>query len=126
MRYIVKLASLAICESRMRDSQTSKVIIHSEKLVLDSKFSQGSLNTSELKLVMILESLTTKFLFARLASLATKFVARLARSESCYKMSFFETRKKRFLLRNFVSRLAFRNSRYEFLSVKLTRSESRY
>jgi hypothetical protein len=39
--------------------------------------------------------------------------ARLARSESCYEISFCETRKKRFSLRNFVTRLAFRNSRYE-------------
>jgi hypothetical protein len=31
------------CESRnLRDSQTSKIIIHSEKLVLDPKFSQDS------------------------------------------------------------------------------------
>jgi hypothetical protein len=36
LRYIVKLASLAIY------SQTSKIIILSEKLVLDSKFSQDS------------------------------------------------------------------------------------
>jgi hypothetical protein len=32
MRYIVKLVSLTICESRnLRDSQTRKIIIHSEK-----------------------------------------------------------------------------------------------
>ncbi len=80
------------CESRnlwvshLRDSPTSIVIIHSEKLVLDSKLSQDSLKTPEL-IVMIL------------ASLATKFVC--------------ETREKRFLLRNFVARLAFRYSRYE-------------
>ncbi len=81
------------CESRnlwvshLRDSPTSIVIIHSEKLVLDSKFSQDSLKTPELKLVMILTSLATKFV--------------------C------ETREKRFLLRNFVARLAFRYSRYK-------------
>jgi hypothetical protein len=61
--------------------------------VLVSKFSQDSLQTPELKLVMILASLATKFLFARLASIATKFVeaslaakflsARLVRSDSC-------------------------------------------
>ncbi len=82
MRYIVKLASLAIC-----DSQTSKVIIHSEKLVLDSKFSQDSLKTPDSKLVMILASLAVKFLFARLSSLATKF--------------FCETREKQVLVRKF-------------------------
>ncbi len=62
---------------------------------------------------MILASLATKFLFARLASLATNLSARLARSKSCYEISFCETRKKRFSLRNFVTRLAFRYSRYE-------------
>jgi hypothetical protein len=71
-------------ESRnLRDSQTSKIKIHSEKLVLDSKFSKDS----ELNLIMILASLATKFLFARLASPATKFVG--------------ETREKLVLLRNF-------------------------
>ncbi len=44
----------------------------------------------------------------------------ICRSESCCEISFCETRKKRFLLRNFVARLAFRDS------VRLTRSESRY
>jgi hypothetical protein len=39
--------------------------------------------------------------------------ARLARSESCYEISFCETRKKRFSLRNFVTRHASRDSRYE-------------
>ncbi len=49
-----------------------------------------------------------------LASLASKFLfARLTRSESCYEISFWETRKKRFLLRNFVVRLASREFRYE-------------
>ncbi len=87
VRYIVKLSSLAICESHnLRDLQTSKIIIHSKKLVLDPKFSQDSCKTPELKLIMILASLATNFLFARLASLATKFVC--------------ETNEKRFLLRN--------------------------
>ncbi len=54
----------------LRDSQTSKIIIHSEKLVLGPKFSQDSCKAPELKVVMILVSLATKFLFARLASLA--------------------------------------------------------
>ncbi len=86
-----ELVNLIICECRnLRDSQTSKIIIHSEKLVLDPKFSQDSRKTLEVKLVMILSSLPTKFLFARLASLATKF--------------FCETRKQRVLLRNFFLR----------------------
>jgi hypothetical protein len=42
-------------------------------------------------------------LSARLASLAMKFVCETC--ESCYKISFCETSKKRFLLRNFVARL---------------------
>jgi hypothetical protein len=85
--------------SQLWDSQTSEVLINSEKLVLDSKLSQDSLKTPELKLVMILASLTTEFLFARLGSLAMKFVC--------------ETREKLFSLWNFVERLAFRDSRYE-------------
>jgi hypothetical protein len=41
MRYILKLVSLAICQSRnLRELQTSKIIIQSEKLVLDPKFLQ--------------------------------------------------------------------------------------
>ncbi len=70
--------------------------------MLDSKFLQDSLKTPELKLVMILASIATKFLFAR-----------LARSESCYEISFCKTSKKRFSLQNFVARLAFRDSHYE-------------
>ncbi len=58
--------------------------------MLYSNFSQDSLKTPELKLVMILASLATKFMFARLASLATKFVG--------------ETREKRVLLQNFFLR----------------------
>ncbi len=50
MRYIVKLACLTICESRnLRDSQTSKLIIHRVKLVLDPKFLQDPHKTPELK-----------------------------------------------------------------------------
>ncbi len=49
-----------------------------------------------------------------------KYRFKICRSESCCEISFCETRKKRFLLRNFVARLAFRDS------VRLTRSESRY
>ncbi len=72
MRYIVKLVSLTIYESR--NSQTSKIIIHSEKLVLVPNFLQDSRKTPQLKLVLILASLATKFLFAKLASLTTKIV----------------------------------------------------
>jgi hypothetical protein len=79
--------------------------------VLDSKFSQDSLKTPELKLVLILASLATKFLFARLASLVTKFVS--------------ETREKRVLLQNFFLRDSlFATLATKFLSVRLTRSES--
>jgi hypothetical protein len=79
---------LCTCEScNLRDSQTSKIIIHSEKLVLDPKLLQDSRKTPELKLVMILASLATKFLFVRLASLTMKFVC--------------ETCEKRVLLQNF-------------------------
>ncbi len=81
--------------------------------MLSSKFSQDSLKTPELKLVIILASLAMKVLFARLASLATNLAARLRRSESCYEISFCETCKKRFSLRNFVARLAFCDSHYE-------------
>jgi hypothetical protein len=66
----------------------------------------------ELKLVLILASLATKFLFARLTSLASNLSARLARSESCDEISNCETRKKRVSLRNFVTRLTSRESRY--------------
>ncbi len=62
----------------------------SETLVLNPKFSQDSCKTPELKSVMIPASLATKSLFARLASLTTKFVC--------------ETRKKRVLLLNFFLR----------------------
>jgi hypothetical protein len=89
------LSSLRV--SLLGDSQTSKVIIHNEKFVLDSKFSQDSLKTPEIKLVMVLASLATKFREKRVL----------------LRISFCETRKKRFSLRNFVARLAFHDSRYE-------------
>ncbi len=79
--YIVKLASLAVCEScNLRDLQISKIIIHSEKLVWDPKFSQDTCKTPESKLVMILGSLAAKFLFARLAVSLWNLSARLTRS----------------------------------------------
>jgi hypothetical protein len=72
--------------SHLRDSQTSKVIIHNEKLVLDSEFSQDSLKTP---VTISNDSCESRYeiSFARLASLATKFVC--------------ETREKRVLLQNF-------------------------
>jgi hypothetical protein len=81
--------------------------------VLDSKFSQDSLKTPELKLIMILASLAVKFLLTRLASLFTKVVCETCEKRVLLRNSLCETRKKRFLLRNFVARLAFRDSRYE-------------
>jgi hypothetical protein len=42
MQYIVKLQVSQFASLAIYDSQTSKIIIHSEKLVLDPKFSQGS------------------------------------------------------------------------------------
>ncbi len=115
----------------LRDSQTSKIIIHSKKLVLGAEILAIFSQDSELKLVMILASLTVKFLFARLRSLATKFVydsrvllqnlsARLASlttkfvcktRESHYKMCL---RDSRVSLQNLSARLA-----------RLVRSDSR-
>jgi hypothetical protein len=107
-----KLRSLR--ERNLQDLQTSKIIIHSEKLVLDPKFSQDSRKTPELKLVMILASLATKnFCLEDSQVLLQNLSVILARSESCYKISFCETGKKRFFPRNFVARLASRESRYE-------------
>jgi hypothetical protein len=63
---------------------------------------------------MILASLATKFLFARLASLAMKFVCETRKKRVLLRnCSFCDARKKRFLLLNFVTRLAFRKSRYK-------------
>ncbi len=53
------------------------------------------------------------------------FSARLARRESCYEISFCDTRKKQFSLRNFVDRLVAILA-MKVLSVRLTRRESRY
>ncbi len=85
MRYIVKLVSLTICEyCNLRDSQTSKIIIHSEKLALDPKFSQ------DFRVKISNDSRESRYeiSFARLASLATTFVC--------------ETREKLVLQRNFL------------------------
>ncbi len=77
------------CDSRnLRDLQTSKIIVHSKKLVLDPKFAQDICKTSELKFVLILKS-------------CYEICLRLVRSESCYKISFCETRKKRVSLLHF-------------------------
>jgi hypothetical protein len=111
----------------LRDLQTSKIIIHSEKLVLDPKFfarfSQGSrvkisndsresrykisvCKTCESRYEICLQdsrvSLQNCLRDLREVSLATKLLsARLARSESCYEISFCKTCEKRVLLRNF-------------------------
>jgi hypothetical protein len=78
MRYVVKLASLAICESRICHNSQREVSVR-------LKISQHSLKTPELKLVMILASLAMKFLFARLA---TKFIfVRPVRSDTRYEIS---------------------------------------
>jgi hypothetical protein len=98
MRYIVKLASLAICESHnLRDLQTSKIIIHSKKLVLDPKFSQDS----GIKFSNDSRNFCLQDSWVSLQNLS----ARLARSEFATKF-LCETRKKRFSLWNFVKRLA--------------------
>jgi hypothetical protein len=85
----------------LQDSQTSKIIIHSEKLVLDPNFSQDSRKAPELKLVTIVASLATKFLFARLASLPTKFVCETRKS--CYEICLLDLQES-VLLRNFFLR----------------------
>jgi hypothetical protein len=107
MWYIVKLASLAICESRnLRDSQTSKIIIDSEKLVFDPKFLQDSRveisNDSRKSCYEISICKTCKSRYkiclrdSQEASLATKFLsARLVRSDSCYEISVCKTCEKR-------------------------------
>ncbi len=100
MRYIVKqFASLVICESRnLENSQTSKIIIHSDKLVLDPKFSQDSSvkisNDScepryEISVCETHESYDKICLQdSQKASLAMKFFsARLVKSDSRYEIS---------------------------------------
>ncbi len=96
MRYIVKLVSLAICKScNLRDSQTSKIIIHSEKLLLDPKFLQDSRvkisNDSRKSCyeISVCETRETCYKIclqdSQEASLAMKFLsARLVRSDSRY------------------------------------------
>jgi hypothetical protein len=124
MRHIVKLVSLTICESHnLRDSQTSRIIIHSEKFVLDPKFSQDSRvkisNDShesryEITVCKACESCYEICLQdLREVSLATKFLsARLVRSDSRYEISWQGS-----LLASLATK---------FLSVRLARSESRY
>ncbi len=95
----------------LRDSQTSKIIIHSEKLVLDPKFSQDFRKTPELKLVMILASLATTFLFARLVSLVTKCVCKTC--ESRYKICLRDLREASLATKLISARLVRIDSRYE-------------
>jgi hypothetical protein len=88
MRYIVCL----------RDSQTSKIIIHSEKLVLDLKFWQDSRvkisNDSRQSRyeISVCETHESRYKIClrdlQGASLATKFISsRLIRSDSRYEIS---------------------------------------
>jgi hypothetical protein len=97
----------------LRDSQTSKIIIHSEKLVLDPKFSQDFCKTPQLKLVIILASLATKFLFVRLVSLATKFVCETR--ESRHKICLQDLREANLATKILSARLSRSVSRYEIL-----------
>jgi hypothetical protein len=121
----------------LQDSQTSKIINHSEKLVLDPKFLQDSHNAPELKLLMILASLSTKFLFARLANLATKFICKTR--ESCYEICLQDLQEVSLGMKFLSARLVRSDSRYKillrdlllvilttkFLSARLPRNESR-
>ncbi len=114
----------------LRDSQTSKIIIHSEKLVLDPKFSQGSRvkisNDScesyyKISVCKTCESRCKIYLWDLPVSLRNLCV-RLARSESCYEISFCETRKKRSSRQNFIAKLASCDSHNE-ISVCETREK---
>jgi hypothetical protein len=91
------LWSLRVLSFNLRDSQTSKIIIHCEKLVLDKKLSQDSRvkisNDSrespyEISACKTRESrYKTCLRDSRVASLAMKFLSvRLVRSESHYKI----------------------------------------
>jgi hypothetical protein len=108
------------CESRnLQDSQTSKIKIHSEKLVFDPKFSQDFCKTPELKLVMILAISLQNFCLRDSQVSLQKFSARFTRSESCYKISFCETCKKQFFYKfrskTHFSRFSLRNFCLQFL-----------
>ncbi len=99
----MKLASIAIFEScNLRDSQTSKIIIHCEELVIDPKFSQDSsvkiINDSRVSRykISVCETHESRYEIclqdSREASLATKFLsAKLVRSDSRYEISAYET-----------------------------------
>ncbi len=95
IRFIVKLASLAICKTHnLRDLQTSKIIIHSEKLAI---FTHNS---------------------ALWPIVQNEFDSR----ESHYEISVCETRKKQVLLWNLSVRLTKSESRYK-ISVCKTREK---
>ncbi len=108
MQYITKLVNLGICESRnLRDSQTSKIIIHSEKLVLDPKFSQDSRvkisndpreSHYEISVCETRESCYEICLRDSQEVSLENFVARLVSRESRYKICVCETHEKRVLL----------------------------
>jgi hypothetical protein len=83
---------------------------------------------ANLKLLLIIAILATKFLFARLVRKESlqNLSARLARSKSCYKISVCDTCRS-----DSPYKLFLRDSREvilatKFLSVRLARSESRY
>jgi hypothetical protein len=87
----------------LRDSQTSKIIIHSEKLVLDPKFSQGSRvkisndsRESHYK-ISVCETCKSRCKICLRDSrvLLQNFSAILAISKSCCKISFCKSREKR-------------------------------
>jgi hypothetical protein len=107
------------CESRnLRDSQTSKMIIHSEKLVLDPKFSQDS------RVKISNDSWESRYKISVCESRESryKFVCKTPKKRVLVQISFCETRKKRFPQRNFVAKLASCESRYE-ISVCETREK---
>ncbi len=82
------------CELQFARLARSKTIIRGEKLVLDPKFLQDSRKTLKLKLVMILASLATIFLFARLVSFAMKICLEDSH-EASHAMKFLSARLAR-------------------------------
>jgi hypothetical protein len=87
---------------------------------------------------MILASLTAKFLFARLASLATKFICKTP--QSCYEICLRDLQEASLAMKFVSPRLVRSESRYKislqdsllailtmkFLSARLARSKSSY
>ncbi len=77
--------------------------------MFDSKFSQDSLKTPER---ISNDSRESRYKIC-LRDSRVLLQNLSARRESCYEISFCETRKKRFSIQNFVARLAFRVSCYK-------------